>query len=158
MVENVASDKIESASERGSQSYISLSEAGVRAVRTARASAPPRRWILRRRMLFDVLNDHEDEDTYTVVVGFRPEGDFEGTPVPRPGGAESPEKFQALPDQTQDSGDWHRCDFRVDWVRNIGYGIDRRTYHLRFILLLPGQRSSERLLGHRRQLHHRLGI
>lgn len=80
MVENVAGDKIVSTSERGSQGHISLSDAGVMAVRTARASAPPRRWILRRRMLFDVLNDHEDEDTYTVVVGFRPEGDFEGTP------------------------------------------------------------------------------
>ncbi|HIB12548.1 MAG TPA: hypothetical protein EYO17_11590 [Dehalococcoidia bacterium] len=31
-------------------------------------------------MLFDVLSDHEDESSYTIIVSFRPEGDFEGTP------------------------------------------------------------------------------
>ena len=59
---------------------ISLSQAGVLAIRTAQANPGRRRWILRRRMLFEVLSDHEDDDRYTVVVSFRPEEDFEGTP------------------------------------------------------------------------------
>jgi len=53
---------------------ISLSQARVMAVRTARAS------IRRRRMLFDVLSDYEDVDGYTIVVSFRPEEDFDGIP------------------------------------------------------------------------------
>ena len=59
---------------------ISLSQARVMAVRTAQASPARRRWILRRRMLFEVLNDYEDEDSYTIVLSFRPEEDFDGTP------------------------------------------------------------------------------
>lgn len=59
---------------------ISISEARVMAVRTAQANPGRRRWILKRRMLFDVLSDHEDEDSYTIVVSFRPTEDFEGTP------------------------------------------------------------------------------
>ena len=59
---------------------ISLSQARVLAVRTAQANPGRRRWILRRRMFFDVLRDHEDEDSYSIVVSFRPEKDFEGTP------------------------------------------------------------------------------
>ena len=31
-------------------------------------------------MLFDIVSDHEDKDSYMVVVSFRPTGDFEGTP------------------------------------------------------------------------------
>ena len=31
-------------------------------------------------MLFDVLSEYEDEDSYTIVLSFRPEEDFEGTP------------------------------------------------------------------------------
>ena len=64
----------------GSVGNISLAQARVMAVRTAQASPARRRWILRRRMLFDVLNDYEDEDSYTIVVSFRPEEDFDGTP------------------------------------------------------------------------------
>ena len=59
---------------------ISLSQAGVMAVRTAQANPARRRWVLRRRMLFDVLSEYEDEDSYTIVLSFRPEEDFEGTP------------------------------------------------------------------------------
>ena len=59
---------------------ISLSQAGVMAVRTAQANPGRRRWGLRRRMLFDMLSEYEDEDSYTIVLSFRPEEDFEGTP------------------------------------------------------------------------------
>ena len=59
---------------------ISLSQAGVMAVRTAQANPARRRWVLKRRMLFDVLSEYEDEDSYTIVLSFRPEEDFEGTP------------------------------------------------------------------------------
>ena len=55
---------------------ISLSQARVLAVRTAQANPGRRRWILRRRMFFEVLSDHEEDDGYTVVVSFRPEEDF----------------------------------------------------------------------------------
>ena len=59
---------------------ISPSQSGMMALRTARAAPGRRRWILRRKMVFDVLNDFEDESTYTVVLSFRPEGEFDGTP------------------------------------------------------------------------------
>lgn len=61
-------------------SNISISQVRVMAVRTAQATPGRRRWFLRRRMLFDVLSDYEDKDSYTIVVSFRPTGDFEGTP------------------------------------------------------------------------------
>ena len=80
MAENQVVGEIESTSERGRPGYISLSQAGEMAVRTARATPTRRRWILRKRMLFDVLSDTEDENSYTIVVGFRPVGEFEGTP------------------------------------------------------------------------------
>lgn len=80
MVENEDDEKIEFTSAGGSLGHISLSEARVMALRTARASPARRHWILRRNMVFDVFNDYEDEDTYTIVLSFRPEGDFAGTP------------------------------------------------------------------------------
>jgi len=80
MVENQAGEKIEFISEGGSLLYISLSQARLMAVRTARASPARRYGMLRRKMVFDVINDYEDEDTYTIVLSFRPEGDFDGTP------------------------------------------------------------------------------
>ena len=55
----------------------SLSRARVMAVRTAQATPTRGRWILRRKMLFEVLSDSEDEGSYTVVVSFCPVGDFE---------------------------------------------------------------------------------
>ena len=42
--------------------YISLAQARVLAVETARANPARRRWIRQRRMVFNVLNDFEDED------------------------------------------------------------------------------------------------
>ncbi len=59
---------------------ISLSQARVMAVRTAQATPTRRRWIMPRRMLFDVLSDYEDEDSYTIVLSFRPVEDFDGIP------------------------------------------------------------------------------
>ena len=80
MVENEDSEKIEFTSGGESLGNISLSQARVMALRTARASPARRHWILPRRMVFDVSNDYEDEDTYTIVLSFHPEGDFGGTP------------------------------------------------------------------------------
>ena len=74
MVENQANQEeiIDSTRESGVPGYISLSQAKEMALRTARASPSRRRWILRTRMVFDVLNDYEDENAYTIVISFRP--------------------------------------------------------------------------------------
>ena len=82
MAEELANQegKIDSTREGGGPGHISLSQTGVMALRTARAAPGRRRWILRRKMVFDVLNDYEDESTYTVVLSFHPEGEFDGTP------------------------------------------------------------------------------
>ncbi len=80
MVEDEDSEKIEITSRGENLGYISLSQATEMALRTARASTARRHWILRRRMEFAVLNDYEDEDTYTIVLSFQPVGDFSGTP------------------------------------------------------------------------------
>ncbi|PKB67338.1 MAG: hypothetical protein BZY81_04890 [SAR202 cluster bacterium Io17-Chloro-G4] len=61
-------------------SDITLDQARVMAVRTAQANPGRRRWILKRRMLFDVLSDSQDENSYMIVVSFRPREDFDGTP------------------------------------------------------------------------------
>ena len=82
MAEELANQegKIDFTREGGGSGHISLSQTGVMALRTARAAPGRRRWILRRRMVFDVLNDSEDENSYTVVLAFRPVGEFDGTP------------------------------------------------------------------------------
>ena len=80
MVDNEDREKTEFTSEGESLGDISLSQARVMALRTARASSARRHWLLPRSMVFDVLNDHEDEDSYTIVLSFRPDGDFDGTP------------------------------------------------------------------------------
>ena len=80
MVDNEDREKTEFTSEGESLGDISLPQARVMALRTARASSARRHWLLPRRMVFEVLNDYEDEDTYTIVLSFRPEGDFDGTP------------------------------------------------------------------------------
>ena len=51
--------------------FISLPQARVLAIQTARANPARRRWIRQRRMGFNVLNDYEDEDNYTIVLSFR---------------------------------------------------------------------------------------
>ncbi len=73
-------EKIDFTPQGAARDNISLSQARVMALRTARANPSRRRWILPKRMLFDVLDDSEEEDSYTIVVSFRPEGDFDGTP------------------------------------------------------------------------------
>ena len=80
MVESDTGGRIVTASESESPDHISITQASEMALRTARASATRQRWFSRRRMLFDVLDEDEDKDGYTVVLSFRPEGDFEGTP------------------------------------------------------------------------------
>ena len=67
---------------RGGSSFdnFSLAQARVMAVRTAQATPTRGRWPMRRKMLFDVLSDNEDESGYTIVVSIRPERDFEGKP------------------------------------------------------------------------------
>ena len=82
MAEELASQegKIDSTRAGEVPGQISPSKSGMMALRTARAAPGRRRWILRRKMVFDVLNDSEDENSYTVVLAFRPEGEFDGTP------------------------------------------------------------------------------
>ncbi len=82
MVENQGSQREQIESTRGGSVVgdIPLSQARVMAVRTAQANPKRRRWVMRTKMLFDVLSDSEDENSYTIVLSFRPEGDFEGTP------------------------------------------------------------------------------
>ena len=80
MVESDIGGRIDTASDNESPDHISITQASEMALRTARASATRQRGFSRRRMLFDVLNEDEDKDGYTVVLSFRPEGDFEGTP------------------------------------------------------------------------------
>ena len=63
------------------EGYISLDEARVLAIRTA--SQTP--GIRRRRyrdvpMAFEVVSATEDEETYDIVLSYRPQGDFTGTP------------------------------------------------------------------------------
>lgn len=64
----------------GSHGEVSIAQAGVMAIRTARASAGRRHWMFPRNMVFAVLNDQEDEEGYTIVLSFSPEGEFDGTP------------------------------------------------------------------------------
>ena len=61
--------------------YISLDQARVLAMRTARETpgAYGRRFR-RAPMFFEVVGDTETEDHYVVTLSLRPEGDFEGTP------------------------------------------------------------------------------
>ena len=59
---------------------VSLSQAKAMALRTAQANPGRQRWILKRKMLFDVLDGQEDENSYTIMVSFYPGTDFEGMP------------------------------------------------------------------------------
>ena len=74
MVESDTGGRTDTASEHESPDHISITKASEMALRTARASST------RRKLFFDVLNESEDEDSYTIVLSFRPEEDFEGTP------------------------------------------------------------------------------
>ena len=61
--------------------YISLDQARVMAMRTARETpgAYGRR-LLRVPMAFEVVEQEETEDHYAVTLSFRPQGEFVGTP------------------------------------------------------------------------------
>ena len=61
--------------------YVSLEQARVLAMRTARED--PGNYGARFagvRMVFDVVEQEDGEDYYTVTLSFRPEGDFSGAP------------------------------------------------------------------------------
>ncbi len=70
----------ETTSEGGSHGQISIDQAGVMAIRTALASGGRRHWMFPRSMVFDVFDAKEDEGGYTIVLSFRPDGVFDGTP------------------------------------------------------------------------------
>ena len=60
--------------------YISLAQARLVAIQTARARPARRRWIRRTRMVFQFLEEQDDEDFFTISLSFRPEGNFVGAP------------------------------------------------------------------------------
>ena len=61
--------------------YISLDQARVLAMRTARETPGDYgRRFRNANMAFEVVEDTETEDHYVVTLSFRPEGEFTGTP------------------------------------------------------------------------------
>ena len=74
-------EKFEFTSEGEVLGYISLDQARILAMRTARQA--PGAYGRRFRnvpMAFEVTEDEETEDHYVVTLSFRPEGVFAGTP------------------------------------------------------------------------------
>ena len=61
--------------------YISLDQARLDAVQTGRSEPGNygRRWR-NVPMVYEVVEDQETEDDYIIILSFRPEGDFTGTP------------------------------------------------------------------------------
>ena len=61
--------------------YVSLDQARLDAVQTARSEPGNygRRWR-NIPMVYEVVEDQETEDDYVVILSFRPEGDFTGSP------------------------------------------------------------------------------
>jgi len=65
----------------GDLEWISLEQAGVQAMRTAREDPGNYgRTYSGVRMVFDVTEEEDGEDYYIITLSFRPEGDFSGTP------------------------------------------------------------------------------
>jgi len=60
--------------------YISLEQARVLAMETARDQPGHYRRFARVSMVFSAVEQEEGEDYYTITLSFRPEGDFAGTP------------------------------------------------------------------------------
>ena len=60
--------------------YISLEQARVLAMETARDHPGNYRRFAGVSMVFSVVEQEEGEDYYTVTLSFRPEGDFAGAP------------------------------------------------------------------------------
>ena len=74
-------DKPEFTSEGETLGYISLDQAQILAMRTAReAPGAYGRRFARVPMAFEVIEATETEDYYEVTLSFRPEGEFTGTP------------------------------------------------------------------------------
>ena len=75
-------DKFEFTPEGESLGYISLDQARVLAMRTAREA--PGAYGRRFRnvlMAFEVVEDEDTEDHYVITLSFRPQGQFSGTLV-----------------------------------------------------------------------------
>ena len=63
------------------EGYISLADARVLAVRTAvETPGDYGRQYRGVAMVFEAVESGEDDDYYTVVLSFRPQGNFDGTP------------------------------------------------------------------------------
>ena len=63
------------------EGYISLDEARMLAIRTASQTPGVRSRRYRDvPMAFEVISTTEDEETYDIVLSYRPQGDFTGTP------------------------------------------------------------------------------
>lgn len=74
-------DKFDFTPEGEAPGYISLEQARLLAMRTARDNPGNYGRALEGvRMVFDVVEQEEGEDYYVVTMSFRPEGDFAGTP------------------------------------------------------------------------------
>ena len=79
--ESKQEEKFEFTSEGETLGYISLDQARVLAMRTARET--PGAYGPRFRstpMAFEVTEENETEDHYVITLSFRPEGEFNGTP------------------------------------------------------------------------------
>ena len=63
------------------EGYISLDEARILAIRTASQTPGVRSKRYRDvLMAFEIVGATEDEETYDIVLSYRPQGDFTGTP------------------------------------------------------------------------------
>ena len=73
-------EKFEFTSEGEALGYISLAQARLLAMQTARQHPGEYgRRLSRIPMAFEVVESAEDEDYYTVTLSFRPQGQFSGT-------------------------------------------------------------------------------
>ena len=79
--EETQEEKFDFTSEGESQRYISLAQARLLAMQTARETPGNYgRRFSAMPMVFTVTESGEDEDYYTVILSFRPEAGFNGTP------------------------------------------------------------------------------
>ena len=74
-------DKFDFTAEGEALGYISLEQARVLAMRTAR-DVPGNygQSLAAVRMVYEVVEQGEGEDYYEITISYRPEGDFAGTP------------------------------------------------------------------------------
>ena len=82
-------EKFDFTPEGESLGYISLDQARLLAIQTARGSRGDYGRRFRNvAMAFDTVESSEDEDFYIITLSFRPQGDFSG----RPGQADEAQK------------------------------------------------------------------